>query len=161
MTNPLLQAFDTAPFSKVKSEHFLPAIQELINATKGEIEGITSNTEPATFENTVEALENTGLQLDRVTSIFFNLNSAETNDEIQKIAQKVSPLLSEFGNDILLNQALFKRVKQVFKIKDGLPLNGEQKMLLEKQYKGFSRNGANLSETEKLELRKSMRNYQN
>ena len=154
MTNPLLQAFDTAPFSKVKSEHFLPAIQELINATKGEIEGITSNTEPATFENTVEALENTGLQLDRVTSIFFNLNSAETNEEIQKIAQEVSPLLSEFGNDILLNQALFKRVKQVFKIKDGLPLNGEQKMLLEKQYKGFSRNGANLSETEKLELRK-------
>jgi len=154
MKNPLLQAFDTAPFSKIKNEHFLPAIQELIKVTKAEIEGITSSAEPATFENTVEALENTGLQLDRVTSIFFNLNGAETNEEIQRIAQEVSPLLSEFGNDILLNEALFKRVKDVFKIKDSLPLNGEQKMLLEKQYKGFSRNGANLSAAEKLDLRK-------
>ena len=114
MKNPLLQTFDTAPFSKVKNEHFLPAIKELIEVTKAEIELITSNTEPPTFENTVEALENTGLQLDRVTSIFFNLNSAETNEEIQKIAQEVSPLLSEFGNDILLNELLFKRVKEVF-----------------------------------------------
>jgi peptidyl-dipeptidase Dcp len=154
MKNPLLQAFDTAPFSKVKNEHFLPAIQELIDVTKAEIKLITSNTETPTFENTVEALENTGLQLDRVTSIFFNLNSAETNEEIQKIAQVISPLLTEFGNDILLNEALFKRVKQVFKIKDNLQLNGEEKMLLEKQYKGFSRNGANLSEVDKLELRK-------
>jgi peptidyl-dipeptidase Dcp len=154
MKNPLLQAFDTAPFSKVKNEHFLPAIQELIDVTKAEIKLITSNTETPTFENTVEALENTGLQLDRVTSIFFNLNSAETNEEIQKIAQVISPLLTEFGNDILLNEALFKRVKQVFKIKDNLQLNGEEKMLLEKQYKGFSRNGANLSELDKLELRK-------
>jgi Zn-dependent oligopeptidase len=154
MKNPLLQAFDTAPFSKVKNEHFLPAIQELIDVTKAEIKLITSNTETPTFENTVEALENTGLQLDRVTSIFFNLNSAETNEEIQKIAQVISPLLTEFGNDILLNEALFKRVKQVFKIKDNLQLNREEKMLLEKQYKGFSRNGANLSEVDKLELRK-------
>jgi Zn-dependent oligopeptidase len=154
MKNPLLQAFDTAPFSKVKNEHFLPAIQELIDVTRAEIKLITSNTETPTFENTVEALENTGLQLDRVTSIFFNLNSAETNEEIQKIAQVISPLLTEFGNDILLNEALFKRVKQVFKIKDNLQLNGEEKMLLEKQYKGFSRNGANLSEVDKLELRK-------
>jgi Zn-dependent oligopeptidase len=154
MKNPLLQAFDTAPFSKVKNEHFLPAIQELIDVTRAEIKLITSNTETPTFENTVEALENTGLQLDRVTSIFFNLNSAETNEEIQKIAQVISPLLTEFGNDILLNEALFKRVKQVFKIKDNLQLNREEKMLLEKQYKGFSRNGANLSEVDKLELRK-------
>ena len=154
MKNPLLQAFDTAPFSKIKNEHFLPAIKELIEVTKEEIELITSNTENPTFVNTVQALENTGLQLDRVTSIFFNLNSAETNEEIQKIAQEVSPLLSEFGNDILLNEALFKRVKKVFDTKDELVLNGEGKMLLEKQYKGFSRNGANLSEADKLELRK-------
>ncbi len=154
MKNPLLQAFDTAPFSKVKNEHFLPAIKELIEVTKAEIELITSNAEPPTFENTVEALDNTGLQLDRVTSIFFNLNSAETSEEIQKIAQEVSPLLSEFGNDILLNELLFKRVKGVFDTKDELVLNGEGEMLLEKQYKGFSRNGANLSEANKLELRK-------
>jgi Zn-dependent oligopeptidase len=154
MKNPLLQPFNTAPFSKIKSEHYLPAIKELIEATKAEIELITSNLEAPTFKNTVEALENTGLQLDRVTSIFFNLNSAETNEEIQKIAQEVSPLLSEFGNDILLNKSLFKKVKEVFNTKDTFVLNMEEKMLLEKQYKGFSRNGANLSEKDKLELRK-------
>jgi Zn-dependent oligopeptidase len=154
MKNPLLQPFNTAPFSKIKSEHYLPAIKELIEATKAEIELITSNLEAPTFKNTVEALENTGLQLDRVTSIFLNLNSAETNEEIQKIAQEVSPLLSEFGNDILLNKSLFKKVKEVFNTKDTFVLNMEEKMLLEKQYKGFSRNGANLSEKDKLELRK-------
>ena len=154
MKNPLLQTFDTAPFSKIKNAHFLPAIKELIEVTKREINQITEHPKPPSFQNTVAALENTGLQLDRVTSIFFNLNSAETNEEIQRIAQEVSPLLSEFSNDILLNEALFKRVKEVYKTKEQLPLNGEEKMLLEKQYKGFSRNGANLSETEKLELRK-------
>jgi peptidyl-dipeptidase Dcp len=154
MKNPLLQTFDTAPFSKIKSAHFLPAIKELIEVTKREINQITEHPKPPSFQNTVAALENTGLQLDRVTSIFFNLNSAETNEEIQRIAQEVSPLLSEFSNDILLNEALFKRVKEVYKTKEQLPLNGEEKMLLDKQYKGFSRNGANLSETEKLELRK-------
>jgi peptidyl-dipeptidase Dcp len=154
MKNPLLQPFDTAPFLKIKSDHFLPAIKELIEVTKAEIEKITANKETPSFTNTVAALENTGLQLDRVTSIFFNLNSAETNDEIQRIAQEASPLLSEFSNDILLNEALFKRVKEVYKKKNLLPLNGEEKMLLEKQYKGFSRNGANLLDVEKLELRK-------
>ena len=154
MNNPLVHAFDTAPFSKIRNEHFLPAIKELIEITKTEIEQITSNSEVPSFENTVEALENTGTQLDRATSIFFNLNSAETNDEIQKIAQEVSPLLSDFGNDILLNEALFKRVKEVFMKKDSISLNPEQQMLLEKQYKGFSRNGANLSEAGKAKLRK-------
>jgi Zn-dependent oligopeptidase len=154
MNNPLLQPFHTAPFSQLKNEHFLPAIKELIKITKAEIDKITSSTETPTFENTVEALENTGNQLDRVTSIFFNLNSAETNEEIQKIAQEVSPLLSDFGNDILLNEALFKRVKEVFQKKDSLHLNPEQERLLDKQYKSFSRNGANLSEADKEKLRK-------
>jgi peptidyl-dipeptidase Dcp len=153
MNNPLLQAFDTAPFSKIKNEHFLPGIKTLIEATKAEIDEITSNLAPATFKNTVETLENTGLQLDRATSIFFNLNSAETNDEIQKIAQEVSPLLSEFGNDILLNKPLFKRVKAVYDQRKTLSLDPEEEMLLEKQYKGFSRNGANLSEADKKRLR--------
>ncbi len=152
--NPLLQSFDTAPFSKIKNEHFLPAITTLIDKTKEEINAITLNSEAPTFKNTVEALERTGVQLDRVTSVFFNLNSAETNDEIQKIAQQVSPLLSEFKNDLLLNEALFKRVKTVFEQKDSLSLNAEEHMLLEKQYKGFARNGANLSDNKKEKLRK-------
>ncbi|MGV6829863.1 MAG: M3 family metallopeptidase [Flavobacteriales bacterium] len=152
--NPLLKPFDTAPFSKIKNEHFSPAISQLIKETKLEIDAITNNPDTPTFKNTVEALENTGQQLDRVTSIFFNLNSAETNDELQKIAQKVSPLLSDFGNDILLNEKLFKRVQQVYNNLNTLKLTVEQKTLLEKQYKGFSRNGAHLTENNKKELRK-------
>ena len=154
MNNPLLKPFDTAPFTKIKNEHYLPAIKELITKTKSEIDAITANAELPTFQNTVEALEYTGLQLDRATSIFFNLNSAETNDEIQKIAQELSPLLSDFKNDFLLNQPLFQRVKTVYDQKDSLSLTPEQQMLLEQQYKGFARNGANLSETDKKTLRK-------
>ncbi len=154
MKNPLLQPFDTAPFSTIKNKHFLPGITKLIEATKSEINAIVENPEEPTFENTVEALENTGQQLDRATSIFFNLNSAETNDEIQKIAQEVSPLLSNFQNDLLLNELLFTKVKAVYKTRQNLSLTAEQQMLLEKQYKGFSRNGANLSEEKKVTLRK-------
>ncbi len=154
MNNPLLNAFDTAPFSKIKNEHYLPAIKELISQTKSEIEQIANASSAPNFQNTVEALENTGKQLNRVTSIFFNLNSAETNEEIQKIAQKLSPLLSAFKNDLLLNEDLFKRVKEVYDSKDTLHLSPEQQMLLEKQYKGFSRNGANLSDNDKETLRK-------
>ena len=153
-TNPLLQPFNTAPFTKIKNEHFLPAIKQLIEDTKNEIDTITSNTEEPSFTNTVEALERTGEQLNRVTGIFFNLNSAETNEEIQKIAQEVSPLLSDFKNDLLLNEALFERVKSVYNRKKSLTLTSEESMLLEKQYKGFSRNGANLSEDKKEKLRK-------
>lgn len=152
--NPLLQKFNTAPFSEIKNEHFLPGIKQLIKDTSAEIDAIVKNEEAPTFTNTTEALENTGLQLDRATSIFFNLNSAETNDEIQKIAQKLSPLLSDFSNDLLLNEALFKKVKAVYNTKDSLDLTAEQHMLLEKQYKGFSRNGANLTEKDKKTLRK-------
>jgi len=154
MKNPLVEPFDTAPFSKIKNEHYQSAIVALIEATKAEIDAITANKEVPSFENTVEALENTGMQLDRATSIFFNLNGAETNEEIQKIAQEVMPLLTEFGNDILLNQPLFKRVKTVFDNRETLTLNPEQQMLLEKQYKGFYRNGANLNKKEKDQLRK-------
>ncbi len=152
--NPLLQPFDTAPFTQIKNEHFAPAIKQLIIDTKEEVNAIVENTDAPTFANTVEALENTGQQLDRATSVFFNLNSAETNDEIQKIAQELSPLLTEFGNDLLLNEALFKKVKTVYDARESYDLTGEQKMLLDKQYKGFSRNGANLSDDKKTKLRK-------
>ena len=151
--NPLLQDFKYAPFSKIKTEHFKPAITEAIKLAKSEIETIASAETEPTFENTIEELEFSGEKLDRVTSIFFNLNSAETNAEIQKIAQEVSPLLSEFRNDIILNEDLFKRVKAVYKQKDQLNLTTEQKTLLDKKYKAFSRNGANLPKEKQEELR--------
>ncbi|SHJ78254.1 peptidyl-dipeptidase Dcp [Maribacter aquivivus] len=151
--NPLLSPFDTAPFSQIKNEHFKPAFLKSIEDARAEIDAITENTDAPTFENTIEALEFSGQQLDRISSVFFNLNSAETNEEIQKIAQEVSPLLSEFGNDITLNEALFKRVKAVYDQKDSLNLTVEQNTLLDKKYKSFSRNGANLSEEKKTRLR--------
>ena len=154
MNNPLLQDFVTAPFLKIKNEHFLPAFQSLIRDTKREVEAIAANPEPPTFQNTVEALERSGDKLNVVSSIFFNLNGAETNDELQKIAQEVSPLLTNFKNDLLLNEALFKRVKEVYNDREALSLNEEEAMVLEKQYKGFSRNGANLSDGDKEILRK-------
>ena len=151
--NPLLQPFDLAPFSQVKNEHFLPAFTQLISEARAEIEAIADNPEPPTFENTIEAMEFSGNQLDRVSSLFFNLNSAETNDEIQQIAQEVSPMLTEFGNDVTLNPALFKRVKAVYESKDSLSLSPEQLTLLDNSYKGFSRNGANLTDKDKATLR--------
>ncbi|MDN3596401.1 M3 family metallopeptidase [Zunongwangia endophytica] len=151
--NPLLKDFNYAPFSKIKTEHFKPAITEAIQLAKSEIEVIASAATEPTFENTIEELEFSGEKLDRVTSIFFNLNSAETNAKIQKIAQEVSPLLSEFSNDIILNEDLFKRVKAVYEQKDALDLTTEQKTLLDKKYKSFSRNGANLPKEKQEELR--------
>ena len=151
--NPLLQDFNTPPFSKIANTDYKPAIEEGIKIAKAEIAAIVNNTDAATFDNTTVALDFTGEKLNKITSIFFNLNSAETNDKIQKIAQEVSPWLSEFRNDITLNEALFKRVKTVFDAKDNLDLSPEQEMLLDKQYKSFARNGANLNETDKVELR--------
>ena len=153
MQNPLLEPFDKAPFSKIKTEHFKPAFLASIENAKKEIDAIVDNPEGATFENTLEAMEFSGEQLDRISSIFFNLNSAETNEEIQKIAQEVSPLLSEFSNDIILNEGLFERIKSVYVQKDSLTLSPEQETLLDKRYKKFSRNGANLNEVDKKRLR--------
>lgn len=153
MQNPLLTTFDEAPFSKIKNEHFKPAFLQGIEDARAEIDAITENSDAPTFDNTIEALEFSGQQLDRISSVFFNLNSAETNEEIQKIAQEISPLLSEFGNDITLNEGLFKRVKAVYDQKDSLDLTVEQSTLLDKKYKSFSRNGANLADDKKKRLR--------
>ena len=152
--NPLLQDFNTPPFTSIKEDHYKPAIQKAIAIAKEEINDIVENTSKPTFENTTLALDNSGSKLNRITSIFFNINSAETNDTIQKIAQEISPWLSEFKNDITLNSALFTKVKAVFDNKDDFNLNSEQLMLLDKQYKSFARNGANLNEEEKTALRK-------
>ena len=145
--------YNTAPFSQIKNEDFLPAFIKGIELAKAEIDAIVRNPIKPTFENTIEALAFSGDLLDRISSIFFNLNSAETNDEIQKIAQEVSPLLSEFGNDVRLNPDLFARVKTVYEQRDKLNLNPEQTTLLDKKYKSFSRNGANLPEDKKNQLR--------
>jgi Zn-dependent oligopeptidase len=153
LTHHFNTKYNTAPFSKIKNEDFLPAFQKGIELAKAEIEAIVRNPIKPTFENTIEALAFSGDVLDRISSIFFNLNSAETNDEIQKIAQEVSPLLSEFGNDVRLNPDLFARVKTVYQQRDKLHLNPEQITLLDKKYKSFSRNGANLPEDKKNQLR--------
>jgi len=151
--NILLNEFDYAPFSEIKTEDYKPAILKAMELAREEIDEIVNSEEPPAFENTIEALEFSGQKLDRVTSIFFNINSAETNEEIQKIAQEVSPLLSEFKNDVILNKVLFKKIKTVFQEMDSLNLNTEQKTLLEKKYKAFTRNGANLPEEKQKELR--------
>ena len=130
MNNPLLEKFDTlhesAPFSKIKIEHYQPAFEQAIKEAKEEVDAIINNPEAPTFENTIEAMELSGQKLGRISSIFFNLNSAETNDDIQKIAQEVSPLLSEFGNDIRLNLDLFERIKIVYNQKDSLEATDER-----------------------------------
>ncbi|PIF60748.1 M3 family metallopeptidase [Flavobacterium sp. 11] len=153
LTHHFNTKYNTAPFSKIKNEDFLPAFQKGIELAKAEIDAIVRNPIQPTFENTIEALAFSGDVLDRISSIFFNLNSAETNDEIQKIAQEVSPLLSEFGNDVRLNPDLFARVKTVYEQREKLNLNPEQITLLDKKYKSFSRNGANLPEDKKNQLR--------
>lgn len=153
LLKPFNTKYNTAPFSKISDDDYLPAFKEAIEMARKEIDEITSNPQQPTFKNTIEALDFAGHQLERISSIFFNLNSAETNDKIQQIAQEVSPLLSEFGNDVTLNEELFKRVKSVYEEREKLVLNVEQSTLLSKKYKSFSRNGANLPEDKKSELR--------
>ncbi len=158
MSNSLTQEFNTkynsAPFNEIKEEDFLPAIKELIVVAEKEIDAIAQNQEPATFENTIETLAYSGEKLDVVSGIFFNLNSAETNDEIQKIAQEVSPLLTEFSSKISQNKKLFERIKKVHDEKEQYKLNEEQQMLLKETYKGFVRSGALLNEQDKKKLEK-------
>jgi oligopeptidase A len=153
LTQRFTTKYETAPFSVIKMEDYKPAFEENIKNAKAEIDAIINNPDVPTFENTLEALDFAGYPLDRLSSIFFNLNSAETNDEMQKIAQEVSPLLTEFGNDITLNEDLFKRIKAVYDAKDSLNLTTEQHTLLDKKYKGFVRNGALLNEEQKKKLR--------
>jgi peptidyl-dipeptidase Dcp len=157
MNNPLLKDFETpfgsAPFSGINNHHFLPAFEIAIKEAKKEIDQIVVNPAAADFENTLVALEFSGNRLNRISSVFFNLNAAETNEEIQKIAQEVSPMLSEFANDISLNKDLFKRIKTVYAKRAQLDLTPEQLMLLEKNYKAFVRNGSNLNEADKETLR--------
>lgn len=156
-TNPLLQKFttpfNTIPFEEIKLEHYKPAMETAIAMGKAEIEAIKNNSETASFKNTIEALERCGKQLELVSSVFFNLNSSETSDAMQELAQEVSPMLSAYSDDILLDEKLFKRIKAAYEATNKADLNPEQLMLLEKTYKSFVRNGANLDETAKEKLK--------
>ena len=153
LNTPFTTPYQTPPFSRISTPMYREAILEEIEKTKKDIQAIADNPEPPDFHNTIEALEFSGEQLEVITSIFFNLNNAETNKEMQQLAQEISPALSEFANDIRLNENLFKRVKAVYETRNDLDLSPEQSMLLDKKYKSFSRNGAELPEEKKKELR--------
>ncbi len=155
--NPLLATFDTPyevpPFDRIMNKHYLPAFKEAMKVQKDEIDAIVNNKEEATFENTVVALDNSGDLLNQVSSVFFPLKSADTNDSINDIAKEVAPLLSKHRDDIALNKGLFQKVKTVYGKKDELDLNTEQSMLLKTVYDRFVRGGANLPEDKKTRFR--------
>ena len=153
MENPLLTEskapFGAPEFDKIKTEHYLPAFEAGIKEGKAEIDAIVANPDEPTFENTIEAMAYAGQTLDKVAGIFFNLMEAHTSDEMQEIAEKVSPMLTEYSMYISLNAPLFERVKAVYEKRDELGLEKDQMMLLEDNYKSFVRGGANLSEEDK------------
>lgn len=157
MSNPLLQEwttpFGTPPFHLIKTIHFKPAIEAAIESAAEEINLITDNTEPPDFVNTIAAIDETGEALGRITSILFNLNSAETNKDLQKVAQDVSPLITRFSNDITLNGKLFGRIKSVYDTMETGGLSTEQKRLTERRFRSFILGGASLKEEERKRFR--------
>lgn len=158
MNDPLLLPFntphETIPFHLIKIEHFEPAILEGMQAEDNEIAAIVANSETPTFNNTILALEHSGKLLERTLTIFFNLMSAETNDTMDALAEKMMPLISEHENNIRLNAELFQRIKAVYNNRLEFGLSDEESVLLDKVYDGFIRNGADLSEEKKNEFRK-------
>lgn len=158
MQNPFLHHYttphQTIPFNEIRLEDYEPAIKQGIEEEDRQIKEIVENPEKPTFENTILALANSGQLLDRVTTVLFNLMSAETCDELDAIGERVMPELSEHSNNISLNEDLFSRIKQVYEQKDTLSLTAEEARLLEKTYDGFIRNGANLNDEKKIKYRK-------
>lgn len=156
MINPLLQTwntpFGTPPFELIKTQHFKEAVEEAVRLAETEINSI-ANSEPPSFENTVVALERSGETVGQITSLLYNLNSAETSEELQAVAQEVSPLLTRFSNNITLNRKLFERIDRVFEKRESLDLSGEQMLLLEKKHREFRLGGAGLREEEKARFR--------
>jgi len=155
--NPLLKPFpgihQTAPFNSVKIEHYLPAFDAAIEEARKEVQKIIDESASPDFANTIVSLDLAGERLNRIQNIFFNLNSAETCDEMQNIAQEVAPKLSDFSNDITLNEQLFFRIKAVYQRRSELVLNTEEKTLLEKTYRRFVRSGASLNDADKTKYR--------
>lgn len=154
LTEKFNSPYHSAPFGDIKNEDYIPAFKELIQKSEAEINAIVDNPDAPTFENVIEALAYSGEQLDVVSNIFFNLNSAETSDELQQIAQEVSPILTEYSSKISQNEALFNKIKKVYDEKEKYNLNEEQEMLLNETYKGFVRSGALLNEEDKEKLKK-------
>ena len=156
--------FGVPPFDKIKEEHFLPAFNKAIEIQNNEIEAIVDNTEPATFGNTIEALDKSGADLRKVSSVFFNLTEANSNDQITKIEGEIAPKLANHKDNIMLNSKLFARVKQVYdkqknlnietEIGNDLALNIEQLALLDKTYQEFVRGGSELNDSDQAKLRK-------
>lgn len=157
MSNNLVEKFNTPyesiPFENIKQEDFKPAIEQAIEDAKNEINEIVQNTDPPNFVNTIVALENVGKKLTIISSTFFNLNSAETNDYLQSLAEEISPMLTEYANDIILNEQLFEKIKIVYDTTLKSKLSQEEVRLLDKTYKDFSKNGALLSSEDKNNLR--------
>ena len=153
MENPFLREsaapFGAPEFDKIRNEHYLPAFEAGIAEAKAEIDAIVANTEEPTFENTIEAMEYAGETLNRVANVFFNLMEADTDDEMQQIAEQVSPMLNDYSMYVSLNAPLFEKVKAVYEKKDQLGLAKDQLKLLEDNYKSFVRGGANLSDEDK------------
>ncbi len=148
--------FETVPFDKIKTSDYLPALKAAIIIAKKNIEAIKANNEAETFANVLEALENASPEVEMVAGVFFNLHSAETTDEMQEVAKELSPILTEYGNDVSLDEGLFKKIKKVWdtnNLNANINLNAEQCMLLEKTYKSFVRNGALLNEADKTKMR--------
>lgn len=156
-SNPFFAEFQTEygvpPFDKIKLEHYEPAFMKGIEEQNRNIEAIIENTEVATFENTIVALDNSAPILDRVNAVFFNLTEAETTDALTELSMKMAPVLSEHDDNISLNERLFKRVNDVYRQKDSLNLSSEQQRLLDKTYKRFVRSGAGLSAEKQARLR--------
>ncbi|WP_304251901.1 M3 family metallopeptidase [Parabacteroides gordonii] len=146
--------FDTPPFNEIKTEHYEPAFDEGIKQLDSEVQAIANETQPATFENTIVALERSGKLLNKVSSAFFNVLHAEADDEMMEISQRISPKLSESSNNIFLNEKLFARVKDVYEQKDKLNLSTEDAKLLEETFESFSVRGANLNPEDKEKYRK-------
>jgi peptidyl-dipeptidase Dcp len=146
--------FNVPPFDKIQNAHYIPAFEQGIKEHDAELEKIINNVDEPSFSNTVEALEYSGRLLNKVSSVFFNLNESNTSDEMQEIARNIMPQLSQHSDAILLNDKLFKRVKTLYDKKEQLGLNAEQMKLLDETYKGFIRNGANLNDEQKEEMKK-------
>ena len=160
-SNPLLKnfttPFETPPFHEINHEHYVPAFKKAIEIALAEIDEIAGRKSEPGFENTIQALSYAGERLARVSEIFFNLNHAETDEKMQQIAREVSPLVTDYYNDILFNEPLFERVKKVYDERESLQLNAEQRMLLDKTWKSFARNGAALPEDKKKRIREISR----
>ncbi len=160
--NPFFSEYENEygipPFEKIKSEHYLPAFKEGINQQQAEYDAIANSNEEPTFRNTIVAIEKSGVLLSKVSAVFYNLNSAETNEDLEIIASEVSPLLSEHSDNLYLNDAIFKRVKTLYSNKENLNLNAEQNRVLENYYKNFVRSGANLNDENKEKLREVNKN---